>query len=117
VKQAIGTVARGGVVCPGVMAPVTPTALTFPEQVASSVPISVTLGCDRDCLYLVTLDQANGKPILAGRGSLNGGDPAQTITLPKRQLPAGGYRVDVRLVSRVDPGAVTRELSPVLTVG
>ena len=51
------------------------------------------------------------------RGMLDGGDPAQTITLPKRTLRRGGYRVDVRLVSRVDPGTVTRRRSPSLTVG
>jgi len=117
VKQAIRTVARGGAVCPGVAARVTPTALTFPQQLLPSTPVSVALGCNRDCLYLVSLDRASGQPIVALRGSLNGGDPPQTITLPARQLRAGGYRVDVRLVSRVCPGAVTRELSPVLTVG
>lgn len=117
VQQAIRTVARGGVVCPGVTAPVTPTALTFPQQLSSLTPVSVVLGCSRDCLYLVSLDRAGGRPVVALRGSLEGGDPAQTITLSRRQLRSGAYRVDVRLVSRVGPGAVTRELSPVLTVG
>jgi hypothetical protein len=78
---------------------------------------SVTLGCDRDCLYLVALDRADGQPVAARRGSLNGGDPAKAITLPKRTLPPGGYRFDVRLVSRVGPGTVTRRQSPLLTVG
>ena len=48
---------------------------------------------------------------------LNGGDPARTITLPKRTLRPGGYRLDVRLVSRVNPGAVTGQRSALLTVG
>jgi D-glucuronyl C5-epimerase C-terminus len=117
VKQAIRAVARGAVVCPGRTAKVTPTTLTFPEQVTSSSAASVALGCDRDCLYVVALDGVNGKPVVASRGSLNGGDPAKTITLPRRALRPGGYRIDVRLVSRVGPGALTRRLSPLLTAG
>jgi hypothetical protein len=117
VKQAIRTVARGAAVCPGLVTPVTPTTLTFPGQLSSSAAASVVLGCSRDCLYLVTLDRSDGQPVVAARGSLNGGDPAETITLPKRALRAGVYRVDVRLVSRVGPGAVTRRQSASLTVG
>lgn len=117
VKQAIRAVARGAVVCPGTVARVTPTTLTFPEQLSRSSAASVVLGCNRDCLYLVTLDRANGRPVVARRGALNGGDPAETIVLPKGTLRPGGYRLDVRLVSRVDPGTVTRQRSPLLTVG
>ncbi len=117
VKQAIGTVARGAVVCPGLAAPVTPTTLTFPAQLSSTAAASVTLGCSRDCLYLVTLDRANGRPVVARRGGLDGGAAAQTITLPTRKLSGGSYRLDVRLVSRVDPGAVTRVRSGLLEVG
>jgi hypothetical protein len=116
VKTAIRTVVRGAAVCPGLAPPVEPTMLTFPEQLSGSTAASVVLGCSRDCLYLVTLDRANGKPLVAARGTLNGGDPAQTVTLPKRTLPAGSYRLDVRLVSRVDPGSVMRRQSAVLAV-
>ncbi len=116
VKTAVRSVVRGAVVCPGLAAPVTATTLTFPTQLSSSAPVSVALGCDRDCLYLVTLDRANGRPVVARRGTLNGGDPAKTITVPRRTLPTGSYRLDVRLVSRVDPGALTRRQSPALTV-
>jgi hypothetical protein len=117
VRRAIRTVARGAAVCPGLAARVTPTTLTFPESLASSSPASVALGCNRDCLYLVTLDRADGRPVVARRGGLNGGAPAQTVSLPKRTLRPGGYRVDVRLVSRVDPGTVTQRRSTLLTVG
>jgi hypothetical protein len=117
VKGAIRAVARGAVVCPGLVTHVTPTTLTFPNSLSSSSAASVVLGCDRDCLYLVTLDRANGRPVVARRGALNGGDPARTITLPNRTLRPGGYRLDVQLVSRVDPGTVTRQLSGLLTVG
>jgi hypothetical protein len=114
VRQAIRVVARGAVVCPGLAARVTPTALAFPTQLSSSSAASVTLGCSRDCLYLVSLDRSDGRPVVASRGSLNGGAAARTITLPKRKLRAGGYRLDVRLVSRVDPGAVRRVRSGAL---
>jgi D-glucuronyl C5-epimerase C-terminus len=117
VKQAIRAIARGAVVCPGLAPHVTPTTLTFPEELSSSSAASVVLGCSRDCLYLITLDRAGGGPVVARRGSLNGGDPPKTITLPNQTLRAGGYRFDVRLVSRVDPGAVTRQQSALLTVG
>jgi hypothetical protein len=116
VKTAIRIVARGGVVCPGLAARVTPT-LTFPAQLSRTAAASVLLGCSRDCLYLVTLDRANGRPVVAQRGALNGGDPAKTITLPKRTLRPGTYRLDVRLVSRVDPGSVTRRRGALLAVG
>jgi hypothetical protein len=116
VKGAIQAVARGAVVCPGRQSRVTPT-LTFPEQLSPSAPVSVVLGCDRDCLYLVALDRADGRPLVARRGSLTGGDPAKTITLPKRTLLPGAYRVDVRVVSRVGPGVITRQRSALLTVG
>jgi hypothetical protein len=117
VKSAVRSVARGAAVCPGLATRVTPTALTFPAELSRSSAASLVLGCDRDCLYLVTLDGADGRPVVARRGTLNGGDPAKTITLPKKTLRPGGYRVDVRLVSRVDPGAVTRRRSPLLTAG
>ncbi len=117
VKQAIRAVARGAVVCPGQATRVTPTTLTFPDRLSLSSAATIVLGCDRDCLYLVALDRADGQPVVARRGSLDGGDPARTITLPERSLSAGGYRLDVRLVSRVGPGTVTRRRSALLSVG
>jgi hypothetical protein len=117
VKQAIRDVARGAVVCPGRTARVKPTTLSFPDRLAGSSAAAVVLGCDRDCLYLVALEGADGEPVVARRGSLNGGDPPTTITLPERSLRAGSYRVDVRLVSRVGPGTVTTRRSALLSVG
>jgi hypothetical protein len=115
VKGAIAAAVRGAVVCPGTSAKVTPTTLTFPQDLSS--PVSVSLGCDRDCLYLVTLDRTDGRPVAATRGSLPGGATAQSVVLPQRKLAAGRYRVDVRLVSGVNPGALTRRRSPFLTAG
>ena len=117
VQQAIADAARGIVVCPGVGARVTPTTLTFPQELASGSPAPVVLGCSRDCLYLVTLDRIHGRPVVARRGALKGGWAPQTIPLPRRKLSPGLYRLDVRLVSRVDPGLVTRQTSPWFTVG
>jgi D-glucuronyl C5-epimerase-like protein len=115
VKGAIASAGRGAVVCPGTSAKVTPTTLAFPQDLSS--PVSVSLGCDRDCLYLVTLDRADGRPVAASRGSLPGGATAQSVVLPQRRLAAGRYRLDVRLVSSVNPGVLTRRRSPFLTVG
>jgi D-glucuronyl C5-epimerase C-terminus len=117
VTQAVRAVGRGAVVCPGLAARVTPTTLTFPQSLSSSSPAAVALACSRDCLYLVSLDRANGQPVVASRGALNGAAAAQRISLPTRTLRPGGYRVDVRLVSRVDPGTVTQRRSGLLTVG
>jgi len=77
----------------------------------------VNLGCNRNCLYLVTLDRADGRPVAAVRGSLIGASTPRTVTLPSRKLSPGSYRVDVRLVSAVNPGSLTRRTSPLLTVG
>jgi hypothetical protein len=115
VKAAIASAVRGAVVCPGTSAKVTPTTLTFPQDL--SAPVSVSLGCDRDCLYLVTLDRADGRPVAASRGSLPGGATARSVVLPQRTLPPGRYRLDVRLVSSVNPGVLTRRQGPFLTVG
>ncbi|HJU35877.1 MAG TPA: D-glucuronyl C5-epimerase family protein [Gaiellaceae bacterium] len=117
VAKAIRAVARGAVVCPGQAARVTSTTLTFPAQLSNSSAASVVLGCSRDCLYLVTLDRANGRPIVARHGALEGGNAAETIALPKRKLARGSYRLDVRLVSRFDPGVVKRVRSGLLSVG
>jgi hypothetical protein len=40
-----------------------------------------------------------------------------SIVLPAAKIAPGSYRLDVRLVARVNPGAVTRYLSPPLTAG
>jgi hypothetical protein len=117
VKGAIAAAARGAVVCPGIDARVTPTTLMFPQRLGTGSAPSLSLGCSRDCLYLVTLDRADGRPVLVRRGGLTGGRAPQTIVLPRHKLPAGRYRLDVRLVSRVNPGQLTRRVSPFLAAG
>ena len=117
VKQAIRTITRGAVVCPGTAAVVKPTTLTFPSSLGGTSQTSMNLACNRDCLYLVTLDRADGRPVVAARGSLDGGAPPKMITLPSRKLPPGRYRVDLRLVSAVNPGSLTRRTSPPLASG
>ena len=102
---------RGAVVCPGVAAEVQATDLAYPT--AATAPVSVQFGCDVDCLYLVTLDRPDGRPLVARRGALRGGAAAATIALPKAKLGAGPYRVGVRLVASVNPGPMTSlESSP-----
>jgi hypothetical protein len=117
-QGAIRTAQRGTFVCPGVAFDAQPFVVQYPTTLATS-PILVTLKCNRDCLYLITLDRTDGRPVIARRGQIAGGAASQVpaIALPKVKLPRGTYRVDVRLVSRVNPGVVTRYLSPPLTAG
>ena len=95
---------RGNAVCPGLALQATATTLTFPTT--ASEPVQ--LACERDCLYLITLDDSRGRPVVAARGALTGGAAPMAITLPAAKLAAGSYRFDVRLVSRTNPGTVTR---------
>ena len=106
---------RGASVCPGRQTEVQPTQLAFPTSLAA--PVTVQFGCSVDCLYLVTLDGPTGKPVVATRGQLLGGAPPQAIALPAAKLAAGPYRVGVRLVAAVNPGAVTQLESDPLAPG
>jgi hypothetical protein len=114
-RPTISNAERGAFVCPGLTAEAVPFAVQYPT--ALTPPIAVSLNCNRDCLYLVTLDRADGRPVVARRGLIKGGPSSEltTITLPKAKLTAGAYKVDVRLVARVNPGPVTRYLSPLLS--
>ena len=115
VQSAATSAQRGAIVCPGLKAQVSASTLTFPTTLTS--PVSLSLACDRDCLYLATLDRG-GRPVVARRGSLAGGAAAATVTLPAAKLTAGAsYTVTVRLVARVNPGAVTTLASPPLVAG
>jgi hypothetical protein len=116
-RPAIGAAEGGADVCPGLTAEVQPFAIEYPTTLAA--PIAVSFNCNRDCLYLVTLDRADGRPVVARRGQLEGGPSSKptTITLPKAKLTAGQYRVDVRLVARVNPGPIAKYLSDPLTAG
>lgn len=87
VAAAAGPAQRGTIVCPGLAAPVTATRLTFPTE-PTSTPVPLTLACSRDCLYLVTLDRADGVPIVARRGALRANAEA-TIRLPQTKLVPG----------------------------
>jgi hypothetical protein len=110
VRDALTLAQRGAIVCPGFTPQV--QAPFFDWKPATAEPRSIVLGCDRDCLYLVTLERANGNPVVARRGELQGGAAAATIALPKTKLTAGGYVVRVRLVARVNPSVVTTLSSP-----
>jgi hypothetical protein len=114
---AAANVQRGLVVCPGVATPAVATTLALPTELTSDVATSLQLGCALDCLYLVTLNNAAGRPVVAARGALQGGAAPATVTLPKAKLAPGSYRVDVRLVNQVNPGPVVRQLSEPLSVG
>jgi len=116
-RSTIGTAERGAFVCPGVTAEALPFDVQYPT--ALTQPLTVSLNCNRDCLYLVTLDRADGRPVVARRGQINGGpsSPLTRVTLPRAKLAPGSYRFDVRVVARVNPGAVAQYLSAPLTVG
>jgi hypothetical protein len=112
VASAAVSAQRGALVCPGVAAEAQATGLAYPFVAAA--PLSVQFGCDIDCLYLVTLDQPDGRPLVARRGALRGGAAPATIALPAAKLGAGPYRIGVRLVASVNPGLVTALESPAL---
>jgi len=112
VATAAANAQRGATVCPGLASPAAASALSFPTQLTSSTATQVQVASLRNCLYLITLDDAAGSPVVATRGVLQGGAPPATVTLPKAKLAPGAYRVDVRLASQVNPGTVTRLLSP-----
>jgi hypothetical protein len=107
---------RGSLVCPGAQAAAGASALVFPAAVANGSLTPVQLGCARDCLYLITLERADGVPVVARRGALTGGAAPKVIALPKAQLAAGDYRIAVRLVTQTNPGPIAVILSQPLTV-
>jgi hypothetical protein len=117
VATAAANAQRGATVCPGLASPAAATAIAFPTELLSGTAAQVQFGCVRNCLYLVTLDDVAGRPVVATRGELVGGAPPATVTLPKTKLAPGAYRVDVRLASQVNPGTVTRLLSPPISTG
>jgi hypothetical protein len=115
--SAITTAERGAFVCPGVTAEAQPFEIQYPT--ALTQPLAVSLNCNRDCLYLITLDRADGRPVVARRGQINGGpsSPVTRLRLPRAKLAPGTYRFDVRVVARVNPGPVAQYLSTPLTAG
>jgi hypothetical protein len=112
---AISAAQRGATVCPGLATQVTPSTLVYPTALAN--PVGVQLACDRDCLYLVTLDGPNGLPVVARRGALRASTTPARITLPNAKLASGNYTVSVQLIAQVNPGAVTKLESPPLVAG
>jgi hypothetical protein len=108
---------RGTVVCPGLGSSVGASAFTYPTTVSGSSATVFQLACTRSCLYLATLDGPDGKAIAATRGSLAGGATPANVTLPKVKLGGGPYTIDVRLVSQVNPGTMTQQVSDPLSVG
>jgi hypothetical protein len=116
VSAAAGPAQRGTVVCPGLASRSGASTLEFPAELDEAAAASIVLGCVRDCLYLITLGDAHGRPVSARRGTLAGGGRAIKLELPKTQLSADGYRFDVRIVDRVNPGTVSRATSELLPV-
>ena len=111
---AVTSIAHGTIVCPGMATTPTPSTVEYPPDVSSGTPVSFTLGCVRDCLFVATLVAADGRPVVAKRGALTGGAAPATIALPKTSLGQASYTLDVRLVSRVNPGAALALASPPL---
>ena len=117
VAQAAALAQRGATVCPGLATPAAASTLTYPASVTSGVPVSLQLGCVRDCLYLATLRAPDGTPVVATRGALQGGAAPVTVTLPKTTLARPSYTVEVQLVNQVNPGPVTKLASGPLPRG
>jgi hypothetical protein len=110
---AVAAFAHGTTVCPGV-ATVATSAIQYPDTVTSGTAVTLQLGCARDCLYVATLVGSDGRAVVATRGALTGGAASTTVTLPKTQLGQASYTLDVRIVSRVNPGRVLQLASPPL---
>jgi hypothetical protein len=108
---------RGTVVCPGLATGVAASTATYPPTVSSATATTFQLVCTRDCLYLATLDGADGKPVAAVRGALAGGAAPANVTLPRVKLGARPYTIDVRLASQVNPGTVTQQTSGPIPAG
>ena len=91
---------------------------SYPDR-AGAARSACNSRCDRDCLYLVTLDGPDGRPVVARRGAVarRPRTPAR-ITLAEREARDRDlHRLDVRLVAQVNPGAVTKLESPPLAAG
>ena len=116
VMGAAGPTQRGTVVCPGLASRSGATDVEFPTELDAGTAPSVVLGCARDCLYLIALEDASGRPVSARRGALTGLGLPVKRELPKVKLSADAYRFDVRIVDRVNPGAVVRTTSALLPV-
>ena len=115
-QTAVAAFAHGTVVCPGLAATPTPT-VEFPPRVTSGTAASLQLACARDGLDVATLVGADGRAVVATRGSLSGGAAAKTVLLPKTQLGQASYTIDLRVVSTVNPGRVLQLASPPLARG
>ncbi|MGZ4413026.1 MAG: D-glucuronyl C5-epimerase family protein [Gaiellaceae bacterium] len=111
---AVASAARGTIVCPGLATSPTPSTVEFPGTVTSGAPVALRLGCVRDCLYVATLVAVDGRPVVAKRGSLAGGAAPALVVLPRTQLGQASYMLDVRVTSRVNPGAALELVSPPL---
>ena len=55
--------------------------------------------------------------MLARRGALRAGIAPVTVKLPALPVPAGTYRLTVRLVAQVNPGALYVQQGPPVAVG
>jgi hypothetical protein len=115
-QTAITALVRGTVVCPGVALTPAPT-VEYPSSVTSGSPVTFQLACAHDCLYVATLVGADGRAVVATRGSLTGGAAAKTVSLPRTQLGQASYTIDVRVVSPVNPGRLVQLASPPLARG
>src|SRR5581483_1164568 len=113
---AAATVAHGRTVCPGVADSPGVTA-SFPTQVSSGTPVSFQLACARDCLFVAALVGADGRTVVAYRGTLAGGAAPASVLLPRTQLGQSSYVLDVRVVARVNPGSVVEVASAPLPRG
>ena len=117
VAAAAGPAQRGTILCPGLTSKAAASRIEFPQELEASQPAAVVLACARDCLYLITLEDARGRPVAARRGALLGARRgALTLELPRVKLDRARYRLDVRLVDQVNPGALTRLTSRSLRV-
>lgn len=117
VGQTASLAGRGTLaICPGLRTSVAAKTLVFPLSFSSLSPPTVVLTCTRDCVYLVTLERADGKPVSAKRGALRADAAPTAVKLPSSGTlsASNGYHLRVRLVAQVNPGPVWQYRSPAI---
>jgi hypothetical protein len=119
IRTAFAEVRRGVIArCPGLRLPVRATRISFPAASAliGGTTQVVRFVCDLDCRYLVRLERLPSRtPVLAVAGAARGAAAARARVRATALRP-GRYRLTLRVVASVNPGAARTTVSRAFTV-